>query len=69
MLPESLDRGLQLAGPLPLQTADHPGGDRQPEQVEGQLLDGPLAQAVGPGQDAEDRPQPGAERPGGHPRR
>ena len=49
--------------------ADHPGGDRQAEQVEGQLADRPLAQAVGPGQDAEDRPQPGAERPGGHARR
>ena len=69
MLPESLDRGLQLGGPLPLQPADHPGGDRQAEQVEGQLPDGPLAEAVGPGQHAEDGPQPGAERPGGHPRR
>ena len=69
VLPEFLDRGLQLGGGLPLQPADHPGGDRQAEQVEGQLPDRPLAQAVGPGQDAEDGPQPGAEGPGGHARR
>ena len=41
----------------------------RPEQVGGQLADRPLAQAVAPGQDAEDGPQPGAERPGGHARR
>src|SRR3954453_186065 len=69
MVPQSLDRGLQLGSPLPLQPADHPGGDGQPEQVEGQLLDRSLAQAVSPGQDAEDGPQPGAEGPGGHARR
>ena len=33
------------------------------------LADRPLAQPVGPGQDAEDGPQPWAERPAGHARR
>ena len=42
--------GLQRRGRLPLQLGDHPGGDRQPEQVAGQLLDLPLAEAVGAGQ-------------------
>jgi hypothetical protein len=69
MIPEFLDRGLQLGGGLPLQSADHPDGDRQAQQVEGQLADRALAQAVAPGQDAEDRPKPRAERPGGHARR
>ena len=42
--------GLQRLGRLPLQFGDHAGGDRQPEQIAGQLLDLPLAQAVSPGQ-------------------
>src|SRR4051794_16013623 len=33
--------GLQGIGRLPLQLGDHPGGDRQPEEVAGQLLDLP----------------------------
>ena len=69
MLSEFLDRGLQLGGGLPLKPADHPDGDRQAEQVEGQSADGALAQAIGPGQDAEDGPQPWAEGPLGHTRR
>ena len=69
MLPQFLDRGLQLGGGLPLQSGDHPDGDRQAEQVEGQLADRTLAQAIGPGQDAEDGPEPGAERPDGYARR
>ena len=69
VLPEFLDRGLQLGGGLPLQPGDHPDGDRQAEQVEGQLADRSLAQAIAPGQDAEDRPEPWPERPGGHARR
>lgn len=69
VFPEFLDRGLQLGGGLPLQPADHPDGDRQAEQVEGELADRSLAQAVAPGQDAEDRPEPWPERPGGHARR
>ena len=48
---------------------DHPDGDRQTEQVEGELGDRALAQAVGPGQDAEDGPQSWAERPGWDARR
>jgi len=63
--PQSFDRGHQLGGPLPLQAADHAGGDRQAEQVGGQLPDRSLAQAVGPGQHAQDRPQPEAEGPVG----
>lgn len=66
---EFLDGGLQLVGPLTLQRADHAGGDRQPEQVAGQLPDRSLALAVGPGQHAQDRPQPGAEGPARHARR
>ena len=69
VLTEFLDRGLQLGGGLPLQPGDHPGGDRQPEQIGSQLADGSLAEAIRPGQDAEDGPEPGAERPGGHARR
>ena len=69
VLPQLLDRGLQLGGGLPLQPGDHPDGDRQPEQVGGQLADRSLAEAIGPRQHAEDRPQPGAERPGGDARR
>src|SRR4051794_17812228 len=69
VLPEFLDRGLQFVGGLPLQSADHPDGDRQAEEVEGELADRTLAQAVAPGQDAEDRPESGAERPSGHARR
>ena len=41
----------------------------RPSRSEGQLPDGPLAEAVGPGKDAEDRPQAGPEGPGGHARR
>ena len=41
----------------------------RPSRSEASCRIGPLAEAVGPGQDAEDRPQPGAERPGGHARR
>ena len=48
-------RGLQRQGRLPLQLGDHPGRDRQSEHVTGQLLDLPLAQAVGPGQRGQDR--------------
>src|SRR3954469_13399126 len=33
MPPQPPTGALQPAGPLPLQPADHPGGDRQPEQV------------------------------------
>ncbi len=69
VLMEFLDRGRQLGGTLPLQPGDHAGGDRQPQQVEDQLADRPLAQAVTPGQDAEDRPRPRAEGPGGDTRR
>ena len=39
-------RGLQDLGTASLQLGDHPGGDRQPEEVGGQLLDLPLAQPV-----------------------
>ena len=66
MPPKLLDRGLQLGGALPLQPGDHPDGDRQAQQVGHQLADRSLAQAIGPGQDAEDGPQPRAERPRGH---
>ena len=69
VLPQFLDRGLQLGGGLPLQPGDHPDGDREPEQVGGQLADRSLAEAIGPGEHAEDRSQPGAERPGGDARR
>jgi hypothetical protein len=64
-----LDRSLQLGGALTLQPGDHPQRDRQAKQVEHQLLDRPLAEAIGPGADAEDRPQTGATRSGGNPRR
>jgi hypothetical protein len=53
--PQLLDRGLRLGGGLPLQPGDHPGGDRQPEQVGGQLADRSFAEAIGPGEHAEDR--------------
>jgi hypothetical protein len=69
MIPEFLNRGLQLVGGLPLQPADHADRDRQAEQVEGELADGTFAQAIGPGQDAEDGPEPWAEGPSGHARR
>ena len=69
VLPELPDGGLQLGGTLPLQSGDHARGDRQARQVEDQLADGPLAEAVATGQDTEDRPQPWAEGPGGHARR
>jgi hypothetical protein len=68
-LSEFLDGGLQLVGGLPLQPTDHADGDRQAEPVEGELADRTLAQAVAPGQDAEDGPQPWAEGPTGHSRR
>ena len=67
--PQLLGRDFQVGGGMPLRSADHPGGDRQAEQVGGQLADRALAQAIGPGQDAEDRPEPWPERPGGHARR
>jgi hypothetical protein len=69
VLTEFRNRGLQHVGRLPLQSGDHPGGDRQAQEVQGQLADGPLAKAVGTRQHAEDGPQPRAERPGGHARR
>jgi hypothetical protein len=69
MAAKFLDRGLQLGGALTLQSGDHPQRDRQAKQVEHQLLDRPLAEAIGPDQNAEDRPQTGSEHPGGHPRR
>ena len=50
-----MDRGrqfvvgsLQDGGRLPFQLGDHPGGDREAEQVGGQLVDLPLAEAIGP---------------------
>src|SRR4029078_9252898 len=54
---------------LPPQPADHPDGDRQAEQVEGESADRTLAQAIGPGHDTEDGPQAWAEGPLGHTRR
>jgi len=69
VVPKFLDGGLQLLGPQPPQAADHPDGDRQAEQVEGESANRSLAQAVAPGQHAEDRPEAWPERPGGHARR
>ena len=56
--------GLQRLGRPSLQLGDHPGGDRQPEQVAGQLLDLPLAEAVGPGPGGQYGLQVGAEAAG-----
>ena len=69
MLAKLFDRGLQLGGTLPLQPGDHADRDRQAQQVGHQLADGSFPQAIGPGQDAEDGPQPRAECPLGYPRR
>ncbi len=66
---EFRDWSFEHAGRPPLAPADRAGGDRQAQQVEGQLTDRPLAHAIAAGQDAEDRPQPRPERPGGHARR
>ena len=47
----------------------HAQGDRQAEQVAGQLLDRSLAQAIAAGQQAQHGVQSRAEGPGGHARR
>jgi hypothetical protein len=69
VLAEFLNWGLQHGGALTLQSGDHPQRDRQTQQVEHQLLGRPLPEAIGPDQDAEDGPQPGAECSCGHTRR
>src|SRR5208282_5569768 len=56
MLPNLFDRSLQLNGTLTLEPGDHPDGDRQTQQVGHQFTDRSLAQAIRPGQDAEDGP-------------
>ena len=43
----SLYGASRTAATASLQLGDHPGGDRQPEEVGGQLLDLPLAQPIG----------------------
>lgn len=65
----SSSSGVSNSAALTLQPGDHPQRDRQPQQVEHQSLNGPLPEAIGPDQDAEDRSQAGTERPGGHARR
>src|SRR5271157_1771935 len=69
MLPNLFDRSLQLDGTLTLEPGDHPDGDRQAQQVGHQFTDRSFAQAIRPGQDAEDGPEPRAESPLGYPRR
>src|SRR5208337_2143575 len=59
--------GLQRPRRLPLQFGDHPGGDRQAEQVAGQLLDLPLAEAVSARQGRQDGLGVRAELAGGDP--
>ena len=59
---------LQDRGGLPPGFGDHAPRDRQPEQVAGDLLEWPLAQARAAGQQAEHGVQPGAEGPGGNAR-
>ena len=56
MLPNFFDRSLQLDGTLTLEPGDHPDGDRQAQQVGHQVTDRSFAQAIRPGQDAEDSP-------------
>jgi hypothetical protein len=67
--PALFDRSLPHVGRPPLPASDPPGGDRPAEPVEGPWAEGPLAEAVAPGPDAEEGPRSWAERPGRHPRR
>ena len=58
-------RGFKGDGRLPFQLGDHPGGDRQRKQVGDQLLDLPLAEAIGPREHGQHGLEVRAEAPGG----
>ena len=60
-------RGFQNRGTLSFQLGDHPGGDRQSQQVGGYLLDLPLTQAVGPREHGQHGLQVRTEAPVGTP--
>jgi hypothetical protein len=61
-------RGFQHRGRLPLELGDHPRGDRQTEEVAGDLLDLALTEAVTAGERGQHRLQIGAETSCGDPR-
>jgi len=58
---EFVVRSLQSRSRLPFQLGDHPGGDREGEQITGQLLDLSLAEAVGPREHGQHGLEVGAE--------
>ena len=66
---EFVVRGFQDLGTASLQLGAHPGGDRQPEKVGGQLLGLPLAQPVSPRGHGQDGLQIRPESAGGDARR